>query len=152
MMLAERNLPMSLAAKVAVKEMDIYYGKFHAIKHANLKIPEKRVMALIGPSGGGKSTFLRSLNRMHDLTPGARVSGSVTLDGVNIYGPEVDPVVVRSRVGMGFQRPNPFPKTIYENVVYGPRVHGERNTLRLMDICEKALRAAALWDEVKDRL
>jgi len=151
--MVEMHAPMAvLAEKMAVKEMDIFYGAFHAIKRASLKVPDKRVMALIGPSGCGKSTFLRALNRMHDLTPGARVAGSVTLDGVNIYGPGVDPVVVRHRIGMVFQRPNPFPKTIYENVIYGPKVHGERNRSRLMEICEKGLRAAALWDEVKDRL
>jgi phosphate transport system ATP-binding protein len=152
-MAVEMRPPMTpLVDKVAVRQMDIHYGAFHAIKRASLNVPEKRVMALIGPSGCGKSTFLRALNRMHDLTPGARVTGSVLLDGVNIYAPEVDPVVVRHRIGMVFQRPNPFPKTIYENVVYGPKVHGERNKARLMEICEKGLRAAALWDEVKDRL
>jgi phosphate transport system ATP-binding protein len=142
----------SLADKMTVKEMDIFYGSFQAIKHARLSVPENRVMALIGPSGCGKSTFLRGLNRMHDLTPGARVTGCVLLDGVNIYGQGVDPVVVRHRIGMVFQRPNPFPKTIFENVAYGPKVHGERNKARLMEICEQSLHAAALWDEVKDRL
>jgi phosphate transport system ATP-binding protein len=153
MMILESPAPMSsLTDKVTVQEMDIFYDAFHAIKSASLNIPDKRVMALIGPSGCGKSTFLRGLNRMHDLTPGARVTGSVMLDGVNIYAPEVDPVVVRHRIGMVFQRPNPFPKTIYENVIYGSRVHGERSKARLMEICEKGLRAAALWNEVKDRL
>jgi phosphate transport system ATP-binding protein len=132
--------------------MDIFYGNFQAIKHADMNVPEKRVMALIGPSGCGKSTFLRALNRMHDLTPGARVTGSVTLDGHDIYAPNVDPVTVRHRIGMVFQRPNPFPKSIYENVVYGPKIHGESNRKKLDAICEQSLRAAALWDEVKDRL
>jgi phosphate transport system ATP-binding protein len=109
-------------------------------------------MALIGPSGCGKSTFLRALNRMHDLTPGARVEGKVTLDGVDIYDPAIDPVAVRSRIGMVFQRPNPFPKSIFENVVYGPKIHGEADRKRLLEICERSLRGAALWDEVKDRL
>lgn len=152
-MIVETRPPMTvLADKMTVKEMDIFYGSFQAIKRACLSVPENRVMALIGPSGCGKSTFLRGLNRMHDLTPGARVRGSVLLDGVNIYGQGVDPVVVRHRIGMVFQRPNPFPKTIYENVAYGPKVHGERNKARLMEMCEKSLHAAALWDEVKDRL
>jgi phosphate transport system ATP-binding protein len=153
MMIVETHPPMTvLTDKVTVKDMDIFYGSFQAVKRACLNVPENRVMALIGPSGCGKSTFLRGLNRMHDLTPGARVTGSVLLDGVNIYGPQVDPVVVRHRIGMVFQRPNPFPKTIYENVAYGPKVHGEHNKARLMELCEKSLRAAALWDEVKDRL
>jgi phosphate transport system ATP-binding protein len=133
-------------------DLNIYYGSFHAIRNAQLSIPERRVMALIGPSGCGKSTFLRSLNRMHDLTPGARVEGSVTLDGNDIYGEGVDPVTVRHRIGMVFQRPNPFPKSIFENVIYGPKIHGEKNAKKLAEIAEKSLRQAALWDEVKDRL
>ena len=141
-----------LADKMKITDMDIFYGSFQAIKHADMNVPEKRVMALIGPSGCGKSTFLRALNRMHDLTPGARVTGSVTLDGHDIYAPHVDPVTVRHRIGMVFQRPNPFPKSIYENVVYGPKIHGEKNRKKLDAICEQGLRAAALWDEVKDRL
>src|SRR5271165_3569830 len=138
--------------KMKISNMDIYYGSFQAIKHADMDVPENKVMALIGPSGCGKSTFLRALNRMHDLTPGARVTGSVTLDGLDIYAPTVDPVTVRHRIGMVFQRPNPFPKSIYENVVYGPKIHGERNKKKLDAICEQSLRAAALWDEAKDRL
>jgi phosphate transport system ATP-binding protein len=112
----------------------------------------EHVTALIGPSGCGKSTFLRALDRMHDLTPGARVEGTILLDGEDIYGPEADPVVIRHRIGMVFQRANPFPKTIYENVIYGPRIHGERKRAKLDEIAERALRQAALWDEVKDRL
>jgi phosphate transport system ATP-binding protein len=135
-----------------VENLDVYYGLFHAIKNASLRIPANRVMALIGPSGCGKSTFIRALNRMHDLTPGTRVDGRVLLDNQNIYAPEVDPVTIRYRIGMVFQRPNPFPKSIFENVVYGPRIHGERNAGTLMEICERSLRHAALWDEVKDRL
>jgi phosphate transport system ATP-binding protein len=138
--------------KVDVDDMDVYYGSFHAIKNASLDVPEHRVMALIGPSGCGKSTFLRALNRMHDLTPGAKVTGHVTLDGVDIYGPTMDPVSIRHRIGMVFQRPNPFPKSVFENVVYGPKIHGETNHSKLMEICESSLRKAALWDEVKDRL
>ena len=138
--------------KLVAKNVDIYYGSFQAIKNANLAIPENTVHALIGPSGCGKSTFLRALDRMHDLTPGARVEGEVLLDGANIYAPGADAVVIRHRIGMVFQRPNPFPKTIFENVVYGPKIHGERNHAKLQEICERSLRQAALWDEVKDRL
>ncbi len=138
--------------KIVAKDVDIFYGSFQAIKKANLSMKSQEVTALIGPSGCGKSTFLRALDRMHDLTPGARVEGSILLDGADIYAPTADPVVIRHRIGMVFQRPNPFPKTIYENVVYGPRIHGERNTKKLDDIAEHALRGAALWDEVKDRL
>ena len=142
----------SLQSKMKIDDLNVYYGAFHAIKRANLDVPDRRVMALIGPSGCGKSTFIRALNRMHDLTPGARVTGTVTLDGNDIYAQGVDPVTVRHRIGMVFQRPNPFPKSIFENVVYGPKIHGEHNGKRLQEICEKSLHAAALWDEVKDRL
>jgi phosphate transport system ATP-binding protein len=141
-----------LRNKMLVDDLNIYYGAFHAIKNAHLDVPDRRVMALIGPSGCGKSTFLRALNRMHDLTPGARVTGTVTLDGNDIYAADIDPVTVRHRIGMVFQRPNPFPKSIFENVVYGPKIHGEHNAKRLAEIAEKSLRAAALWDEAKDRL
>ncbi len=142
----------ALADKMKIENLDIFYGTFQAMKRANLSVPDRHVMALIGPSGCGKSTFLRALNRMHDLTPGARVEGKVTLDGVDIYAPSIDPVTVRHRIGMVFQRPNPFPKSIFENVVYGAKIHGEKNPKRLAEIAEKSLRAAALWDEVKDRL
>ena len=138
--------------KLKAEDVDVFYGSFQAIKHANLTMSEKTVTALIGPSGCGKSTFVRALNRMHDLTPGARVEGTITLDGMNLYAPEADPVVIRHRIGMVFQRANPFPKTIFENVVYGPKIHGETNKKRLDEIAEKSLRQAALWDEVKDRL
>jgi phosphate transport system ATP-binding protein len=138
--------------KINVEKLDVYYGNFHAIKHASLKVPSNRVMALIGPSGCGKSTFIRALNRMHDLTPGARVEGRVLLDHQDIYAPDVDPVTIRYRIGMVFQRPNPFPKSIFDNVVYGPRIHGVRDSAKLTEICERSLRQAALWDEVKDRL
>jgi phosphate transport system ATP-binding protein len=144
--------PISTKEKLTAKDVDIYYGSFRAIKNANLKMGENAVMALIGPSGCGKSTFLRALNRMHDLTPGARVTGEILLDGANIYAPDSDPVVIRHRIGMVFQRPNPFPKTIFENVVYGPKIHGESNQATLREICERSLRQAALWEEVKDRL
>jgi phosphate transport system ATP-binding protein len=146
------ELSVPTTTKLEARDLDIYYGNFHAIKNGNLSVPEHCVMALIGPSGCGKSTFLRALNRMHDLTPDARVEGHVLLDNQDIYASNIDPVTVRHRIGMVFQRPNPFPKTIYENVVYGPKIHGERNKKTLMEICEKGLRGAALWDEVKDRL
>jgi len=144
----------ALAAQVRmdVENLDVFYGSFRAIKNASLHVPANRVMALIGPSGCGKSTFIRALNRMHDLTPGARVEGKVLLDDQDIYAPEIDPVTIRYRIGMVFQRPNPFPKSIFDNVVYGPRIHGERSAAELMAICERSLRQAALWDEVKDRL
>jgi phosphate transport system ATP-binding protein len=140
------------ATKLEARDLDVYYGNFHAIKGASLSVPEHCVMALIGPSGCGKSTFLRALNRMHDLTPDANVHGKVLLDGMDIYDGAIDAVSVRHRIGMVFQRPNPFPKTIFENVVFGPKIHGERDRKKLMDICERSLRGAALWDEVKDRL
>jgi phosphate transport system ATP-binding protein len=138
--------------KLDARNLNIYYGTFHAIKNAQLSVPENCVQALIGPSGCGKSTFLRALNRMHDLTPGARVEGEVLLDNFNIYDPAVDPVQIRHRIGMVFQRPNPFPKSIFENVVYGPKIHGLRDRKKLLEIAEKSLRGAALWDEVKDRM
>jgi phosphate transport system ATP-binding protein len=140
------------ATKLDARNLNVYYGSFHAIKNAQLSVPANCVQALIGPSGCGKSTFLRALNRMHDLTPGARVEGEVLLDSFNIYDSAVDPVQIRHRIGMVFQRPNPFPKTIFENVVYGPKIHGLRDRKRLMEIAERSLRGAALWDEVKDRL
>jgi phosphate transport system ATP-binding protein len=153
MMTESQSVPAeSLANKMKIEDLNIFYGSFQAMKHANLDVPDRHVMALIGPSGCGKSTFLRALNRMHDLTPGTRVEGKVTLDGIDIYAPTIDPVTVRHRIGMVFQRPNPFPKSIFENVVYGPKIHGENNGKRLAEIAEKSLRAAALWDEVKDRL
>lgn len=143
---------LSTEIKLNVENLDVYYGQFQAIRNASLAVPVNRVMALIGPSGCGKSTFIRALNRMHDLTPGARVDGRVLLDNRDIYAPEVDPVTIRYRIGMVFQRPNPFPKSIFDNVVYGPRIHGEANRAVLMEACERSLRRAALWDEVKDRL
>jgi phosphate transport system ATP-binding protein len=149
---ASESPAVNTDAKVRVDSLDIHYGNFHAIKNASLRIRENCVTALIGPSGCGKSTFIRALNRMHDLTPGARVTGSVLLEGQDIYASDVDPVTVRHRIGMVFQRPNPFPKSIFENVVYGPRINGERDKNRLMEICERSLRRAALWEEIKDRL
>jgi phosphate transport system ATP-binding protein len=142
----------ALDDKMRIEGLNVYYGAFHALKNAALDVPANKVTALIGPSGCGKSTFLRALNRMHDLTPGARVTGSVVLDGDDIYAPSVDAVTIRHRIGMVFQRPNPFPQSIFANVTYGPRLFGERDPKRLEEICERALRRAALWDEVKDRL
>ena len=140
------------AFKLKVEDLNVYYGDFQAIKHAALDVPENQITALIGPSGCGKTTFLRALNRMHDLSPNVRVEGKVSLDGEDIYARDVDPVAIRHRIGMVFQRPNPFPKSIYENVVYGPKIHGIRGRRQLAEICERSLQRAALWDEVKDRL
>lgn len=139
-------------AKIIVENLNLFYKDFHALKNINLKVPANRVTALIGPSGCGKSTFLRTLNRMNDLFEGVRVEGRVLLDGREIYAPEVDVVALRKRVGMVFQRPNPFPMSVYDNVAYGPRIHGIRNRHRLDEIVEMSLRGAALWDEVRDRL
>lgn len=148
---ADQVLPDS-APKLRVEDLSVYYGTVQAINHASLNVRENRVTALIGPSGCGKSTFVRALNRMHDLTPGVRVEGAVVLDGENIYANDVDPVSIRHRIGMVFQRPNPFPKSVFENVVYGLRIHGIRGRKKLMELAERSLRHAALWDEVKDRL
>ncbi len=140
--------------KSEVKNLNFYYGEYQALKNINLKVAEKRITALIGPSGCGKSTFLRCFNRMHDLYPGNRYDGEIMLcpDDVNILNPKIDPIEVRMRIGMVFQKPNPFPKTIYENVAYGLRVRGISNRRKLDEKVEKALRGAALWNEVKDRL
>ncbi|KAI3590376.1 Phosphate ABC transporter, ATP-binding protein PstB (plasmid) [Cupriavidus sp. U2] len=144
----------SSPVKAAAIDFNFYYGTFHALKNVNLPIQEKRVTALIGPSGCGKSTLLRSFNRMHDLYPGNRYQGDIRLypDNTNILDPRVDPIEVRMRIGMVFQKPNPFPKSIFENVAYGLRLRGEKNRSMLEERVEEALRGAALWDEVKDRL
>lgn len=138
--------------KFEVKNMDLYYGSFHALKNINIAIPEKEITAFIGPSGCGKSTFLKSLNRMNDLVEGYRISGDILLDGVDIYKDKIDVNVLRKRVGMVFQKHNPFPMSIYDNIAYGPRTHGVRSKAQLDEIVEKSLRGAAIWDEVKDRL
>lgn len=140
--------------KAEVKNLNFYYGSGHALKNINLVLLDKKVTALIGPSGCGKTTLLRCFNRMHDLYPGNRYEGEIILDrdGVNILNRKVDPIEVRMRIGMVFQKPNPFPKSIYENVAYGLRVRGESKRSLIDDKVEKALRGAALWDEVKDRL
>lgn len=140
--------------KAEVRDLNFYYGSVKALKDINLSIAEKKVTALIGPSGCGKTTYLRCFNRMHDLYPHNRYEGEIILnpDGLNIIGPDIDPIEVRMRISMVFQRPNPFPKSIYENVAYGPRVRGVRKRSDLAERVEKSLRGAALWDEVKDRL
>src|SRR5882757_794896 len=142
-----------MAKRIDVKDLNIFYGKFQAVDGVALAVPPRSVTAFIGPSGCGKSTVLRSLNRMHEVTPGARVEGKVLLDGEDIYASTVDPVEVRRTIGMVFQRPNPFPTmSIRDNVVAGMKLQGEKNKGRLDEICERSLRAANLWNEVKDRL
>lgn len=140
--------------KAEAKNLNFYYGSNHVLKNINLLIPEKKVTALIGPSGCGKTTFLRCFNRMHDLYPGNRYEGEIFLypDNCNIVDPEVDPISVRMRIGMVFQKPNPFPKSVYENVVFGLRIRGNHKKNYLDEIVELSLKKAALWDEVKDRL
>ena len=139
-------------AKIDNRDLSLWYGKTQALKNVNVAIPAKEVTALIGPSGCGKSTFLRCLNRMNDLIDSVRIKGSVHYDGEDIYAPGVDLIALRRKVGMVFQRPNPFPMSIFDNVAYGPRIHGKRNRLELEELVERSLRAAALWDEVKDKL
>ncbi len=143
-----------MAKRIEIADLDIYYGSFKAVEQVAMTIEPRKVTALIGPSGCGKSTFLRSLNRMHEVIPGARVEGKVVMDGQNLYGPGVDPVTVRAQVGMVFQRPNPFPTmSIYENVIAGVRLNSRRKSKKAMDeLVEGSLRGANLWNEVKDRL
>ena len=138
--------------KITVENMNLHYGDFHALKNVNLNMGEKEITAFIGPSGCGKSTLLKSLNRMNDLVPGCKIDGKICLDGEDIYDKKMDVNRLRKRVGMVFQKPNPFPMSIYDNIAYGPRTHGVRNKSRLDEIVEKSLRQAAIWDEVKDRL
>ena len=137
---------------LAARDLDLWYGTFQALKHVSIDIPEKQVTALIGPSGCGKSTFLKTLDRMNDLVPGIKITGSLQYRGQEIYAPEVDVTWLRKQIGMVFQKPNPFPMSIYDNIAYGPRTHGIKNKSKLDDIVEKSLRGAAIWDEVKDRL
>ncbi len=139
-------------AKVEVEHLNFYYGRFQALKDVNLTIRERQITALIGPSGCGKSTFLRALNRMNEIIEGARTEGQVRLDGEDIYDRDVDVVALRRRVGMVFQRPNPFPMSVFENVAYAPRIHGLARGPDLEDLVEESLKRAALWDEVKDKL
>ncbi len=136
---------------IKTEGMNLWYGSHHALKDITIGLPEKRITALIGPSGCGKSTFLKSLNRMNDLVEGCRIDGNITLDGVNIYR-DMDVNILRKRVGMVFQKPNPFPMSIYDNIAYGPRVHGIKSRLKLDEIVERSLRQAAIGDECKDRL
>ena len=138
-------------SKISIQNLDLYYGEFKALKQINMELPEKEITAFIGPSGCGKSTLLKSLNRMNDLVEGCKITGNVLLDGEDIYG-DMDVNLLRKRVGMVFQKPNPFPMSIYDNIAYGPRTHGIRSKAKLDDIVEKSLRDAAIWDEVKDRL
>ena len=141
-----------MAIKIEVKDLNLFYGENHALKDINMNIRENAVTALIGPSGCGKSTFLKTLNRMNDLVDGVRITGSVRLDGEDIYDPRVDTTLLRKKVGMVFQQPNPFPMSIYDNIAYGPRIHGLKNREQLDEIVEHSLRGAAIFDEVKDRL
>lgn len=138
--------------KITVKDLNLFYGNFHALKNINIDIQDKMVTAFIGPSGCGKSTFLRTLNRMNDLIDNVTTKGDVVFDGIHLYQNDIDVVELRKKIGMVFQKPNPFPKTIYENVVYGPRRYGVKDKATLDEIAEKSLKRAALWDEVKDRL
>ncbi len=143
---------METKMKIEVKELDMYYGDFQALQKINLQVEANSIMAFIGPSGCGKSTFLKTLNRMNDLIPGSRVSGEVRIDGENIYKGDVDVIDLRRRVGMVFQKPNPFPMTVFDNIAYGPRIHGERKKEALEQIVIESLEQAALFEEVKDRL
>jgi len=138
--------------KMQVKKLNLYYGESQALKSVSLAVNPNSVVALIGPSGCGKSTFLKTLNRMNDLIEHVRIEGEVSLDGVNIYQPDTDVVYLRKRVGMVFQRPNPFPMSIYDNIAYGPRIHGITNKTLIDEIVERSLKGAALWEEVKNRL
>ena len=138
--------------KLEIKDLNLYYGDFHALKNIQMDIEEKKITAFIGPSGCGKSTLLRSINRMNDLVEGCRIEGQILLDGKNVYDKSMDINMLRKRVGMVFQKPNPFPMSIYDNIAYGPRTHGIRNRKKLDEIVEKSLRDAAIWEECKDRL
>lgn len=143
---------MSDKIKIEVEDLNLFYGENHALKDINMKIREKAVTAFIGPSGCGKSTFLKSLNRMNDLIESVKITGKVTLDEENIYDSKVDTTLLRKKIGMVFQQPNPFPMSIYDNIAYGPRIHGIKNKAKLDEIVEESLRGAAIFDEVKDRL
>ena len=143
---------VSLMDKITVKNLDLYYGDFKALKTVNMNIAPNEVTAFIGPSGCGKSTFLKTLNRMNDLVPGVKITGQVRYRGEDIYAPGTDVCRLRREIGMVFQKPNPFPMSIYDNIAYGPRTHGIRSKARLDELVERSLRGAAIWDEVKDRL
>ena len=137
---------------ISVKDMCLWYGDHQALKNVNIEIPQKSITAFIGPSGCGKSTFLKTLNRMNDLIPGVKITGDIRYENADIFSKEVDVNQLRKEIGMVFQKPNPFPMSIYDNVAYGPRTHGITNKMQLDEIVENALRDAAIWDEVKDRL
>lgn len=143
---------MNEEIKISARNLNLYYGENHALKDINMDIKKNAVTALIGPSGCGKSTFLKSLNRMSDLVENVKITGEVTLDNENIYGENVDTTLLRKKIGMVFQQPNPFPMSIYDNIAYGPRIHGIKNKSKLDEIVEESLRGAAIFDEVKDRL
>ena len=145
----KKNLPENI---LDIKKLDLWYGENHALKNVNMEIKRNAITAFIGPSGCGKSTFLKTLNRMNDLVPGVRIEGQVLLDGVDIYDPKVDTSMLRKKIGMVFQQPNPFPMSIYDNVAYGPRIQGIKNKAKLDQIVEESLKGAAIFDEVKDRL
>lgn len=147
-----KEMDGEITLKIQAKDLNLFYGSFQALHEINLDIPEKQVTALIGPSGCGKSTFLRTLNRMNDLIKDVSIQGEILIDQTNIYDKSVDVVELRKRVGMVFQKPNPFPMSIFDNIAYGPRAHGIKKKSVLMEIVERSLRQAALWDEVKDRL
>ena len=146
------NKHMANEVKMSVKNLDLYYGQKQALKNINMDIHSNAITALIGPSGCGKSTFLKTLNRMNDLIDNVRITGQVTLDGEDIFDRNMDVTMLRKRVGMVFQQPNPFPMSVYDNIAYGPRVHGIKNKAKLDEIVEESLRGAAIWDEVKDNL
>ncbi|HBC28013.1 MAG TPA: phosphate ABC transporter ATP-binding protein [Ruminococcaceae bacterium] len=141
-----------MESKISIQHLNLFYGEFQALKDVCLEIPKNRVTAFIGPSGCGKSTCLKTLNRMNDLVTNCRIEGKVTIDGEDVYDPRTDVTLLRKRAGMVFQKPNPFPMTVYDNIAYGPRVHGTKNKQQLDEIVERSLKSAALWEEVKDRL
>lgn len=141
-----------METKISIQDLNLFYGDFHALKGVNMEIPRNKVTAFIGPSGCGKSTCLKTINRMNDMVENCRITGKVTIDGEDIYDPRTDVTLLRKRAGMVFQKPNPFPMTLYDNIAYGPRVHGIKSKQKLDEIVEHSLKSAALWDEVKDRL
>jgi len=141
-----------MSTKIDARDLNVYFGDNHALQDVNIQIEENKVTAIIGPSGCGKSTFVRSINRMNDVVPVARTTGQIVVDGKNIFDKDVDVVDIRKRIGMVFQKPNPFPKSIYENIVFGPKIHGIRDKKKLGELVEHSLRRAALWDEIKDRM
>ena len=143
---------MENKVKISTQNLNLYYGENHALKNINLDLYENKITAFIGPSGCGKSTYLKTLNRMNDLVPNVKIEGTVLLDGEDIYDPQVDTTLLRKKVGMVFQQPNPFPKRVYDNVAYGPRIAGIKKKSQLDEIVERSLRQAAIWDELKDRL